>query len=957
MWAVLALTLFTAGVRFIEIDARSIWLDESFTILRVWDSWSYVFRNVINRQGILTSDIHPFIYFALLKIWSILVGPSSFALRLWSGFGSVLAVPLTWVLARRLLSPRMALLATLLAVLSPSAQWFSGEIRMYAWLPVLTCLSTYAFIESLRFNSRRWWVSWMLLSVCSVLVHYSMAGLLMGQVAVALLWILRRRILPLRSLLIVAGFCIALLIVLLATNRPMVNMGLSRLETGFLEPAGMSALFFEVLGGTLFGLNAADPTGQTFLIVLAGLSILGAVLMRRFHGFAFLFYIALSFIVWWLLSLLIDNRPTFRYLVYIVPLIHILAIGAVAELLKGNRWSRMAAALSAALVLLPTTYGLVQSFVRTSSWQDDWRSAAHFIRQNWQPGDVIVASLYAPEATLALALSDMPIQIMPTRYLREPDLKTPSRAWVNANARRVWYANAGDPFLGQGSELDSLLVAPTLQGVYTFPGRSRTVQLQLIQLQTQRSATQLPGALVLPSSNNPGLLSYTLSAGNPYWEQPNALLSLFWTYRGAAAQVTDYKVLVRLMHNEEVWWTWQFPIDILPGDPNQPVQRVDYPLPLPLGLPHLPYQLVLDVRKGEKGESYQQAKFDLPADVLRCCVRLTEWPHSAGKATALSLSGRPVSPLISPLMPAQTMPVLPQHAQPRAACDLWRASDVGLMRAEYATQVRYGSKLPIVLTWCAQPSAVARAGVEAWETRLSLRTLLNEITATQRLVGTPAFPVAQWPADEPVRDQYTLALPPTLSTGWYRLHLERFRAGQRIDQVTLGWIQIVGYDAVSLPPQIANPVDGTAAAFQLRGYAMSQPITRSAVAAVHTYWQVNAQPDRDGVIFLHVIGPDGELAAQDDKQPEDGTRSTLTYRAGEFIDQIHRVGLPNDAPPGEYKLFAGVYDRDKDCCRWDVRQGGRRPPDDRIYLGSFTLPALPNPKLFANIIYLPTLSR
>ena len=965
--AVIGLTLLTTALRLIDVDARGVWLDESFTVLRVWDTWAYLFGNIINRQGILTLDIHPFGYFAALKIWSIGLGSSSFVLRLFSAFGSILTVPLTWMLANRLLSRRAALLVACLAVLSPSSQWFAGEIRMYSWLPALASLSTYLFVRATQNQNRaqHWWISWLALAVASVAVHYSMVALLVAQVVAALVWLIRQRNLPMRNLLIAGAIFVVLAVIVVATNQSMVRQSLTRLETGLLEPAGMLALIFEVLGGAVFGLNAADPTGFVLLSLLIGLLVAAACVPRQFHARAMLFYIVVSFVAWWVLSLLIANRPTFRYLVYIVPFLQILPCVLIDWLLRlpvpstshvAGVASRGLAGFLALFMLVTTGYGLAWSFMRTSSWQDDWRSAARLIRQNWQPGDVIIANLYTPEATLALELGDVPIQLMPSRYLRENNLREQSQRWIQAHARRVWFANTGEPGVGQGSELDGLLPAPVLQAIYTFPGRSRSVQVQLIQLQLQRMQ-QLPvEAIAIPKDapiprDDAAIVGYTLAPGNTYWQQPNAALSLFWRYAGNADQLASHKITLRLVHDKVIWWTWQLPAQVLAGAADGPIQRVDYPLPLPLGLPRLPYQMTLEVQRGDKAETYQKVAFVLPDREVECCVRLVKWPPGDGASTA-TIAMQPASPIVSPVLPMQPMPRQPPPSAPQAHCDLWRADDVALMHVEYPQTVRYGDNLPVVLTWCAQSPNGAGS---AWDTRLSLQGLVSEVTATQRTAGTEGFPVSQWSLGEPVRDQYALSVPPTLNTGWYRLQLERLRNGQRVDQVLLGLVQVEGYAATALPDPMNNRVAGNAGAFQLLGYGSTQPITRSMTVDVHTYWRVAAQPDRDGVLFLHVMGPSGELATQDDNRPEAGTRSTLTYRAGEQIDLIHRVALREDAPPGEYKLYAGVYDRDKECCRWEVAQSGQRPPDDRIYLGSFTLPALPDPTPYDNNLYMPML--
>ncbi|HQX75805.1 MAG TPA: hypothetical protein PL074_05805, partial [Thermoflexales bacterium] len=118
------------------------------------------------------------------------------------------------------------------------------------------------------------------------------------------------------------------------------------------------------------------------------------------------------------------------------------------------------------------------------------------------------------------------------------------------------------------------------------------------------------------------------------------------------------------------------------------------------------------------------------------------------------------------------------------------------------------------------------------------------------------------------------------------------------------------------------------------GYRLNQPFERKATLSFFTYWKANAQPRRDGALFLFVLGPDGKLVAQDDNPPEG--RSTLTFRAGEQIRQLHRVVVPYGAAPGAYHLFAGIYNR-SDIARWEATQNGAPAKDNLVDLGTIEL--------------------
>ena len=92
------------------------------------------------------------------------------------------------------------------------------------------------------------------------------------------------------------------------------------------------------------------------------------------------------------------------------------------------------------------------------------------------------------------------------------------------------------------------------------------------------------------------------------------------------------------------------------------------------------------------------------------------------------------------------------------------------------------------------------------------------------------------------------------------------------------------------------------------------------------------------MLFLHILGPDGKLAAQHDSPPitAAGLRPTQTYRAGEGINQAHSLTLKPDAAPGEYRILLGVYDRSGGQ-RWPAQLNGTAAQDNLVELGRCVL--------------------
>src|SRR3972149_5001323 len=72
-------------------------------------------------------------------------------------------------------------------------------------------------------------------------------------------------------------------------------------------------------------------------------------------------------------------------------------------------------------------------------------------------------------------------------------------------------------------------------------------------------------------------------------------------------------------------------------------------------------------------------------------------------------------------------------------------------------------------------------------------------------------------------------------------------------------------------------------------------------------WRATRQPDDDYTVFIHLLGPSGEVVAQADSQPQAGQYPTRYWDAGEQVSDGHQLMLPADLPSGEYRLQAGMY--------------------------------------------------
>ncbi len=119
-------------------------------------------------------ETHPPGYFLLLNIWSRLVGPDLFALRLLSIYFGLFTVAFTYRLARRIGTADQALSAVVLLGFMAYFGFYLHEVRMYSLLAMLSALTVWSY-ASLVYStvglSNRWLVILCLSSAATIYAH------------------------------------------------------------------------------------------------------------------------------------------------------------------------------------------------------------------------------------------------------------------------------------------------------------------------------------------------------------------------------------------------------------------------------------------------------------------------------------------------------------------------------------------------------------------------------------------------------------------------------------------------------------------------------------------------------------------------------------------------------------------------------------------------------------------
>jgi uncharacterized membrane protein len=139
--AVCGAILLALFLSFTNIDARSLWLDEAYSVGLTSLDWSEFQALLVHREANMG------LYFILLKVWVGIMGSSEYSVRALSGLTAVGTVPILYLIGRRLFSTRVGITAALLLATNPFFIRYSQEARAYSLVLFLVSIGSYFFLR------------------------------------------------------------------------------------------------------------------------------------------------------------------------------------------------------------------------------------------------------------------------------------------------------------------------------------------------------------------------------------------------------------------------------------------------------------------------------------------------------------------------------------------------------------------------------------------------------------------------------------------------------------------------------------------------------------------------------------------------------------------------------------------------------------------------------------------
>jgi len=188
----LALTLGVGAILFFQLfnlTSISLWHDEAFSALLVQQG----FGEMIERIG---QDVHPPLYYILLRPWADTLGTSLFSLRFFSFVFGLLTVAGTYFLAREIFRKRsIALLSSLFVFFNAFQIQYNMEARMYTLGSFFVVASSLLLLKGLKTKGRvslLWWLGYAATAAAGIYTHYYVGFVLLSQGIFALYWIWQR---------------------------------------------------------------------------------------------------------------------------------------------------------------------------------------------------------------------------------------------------------------------------------------------------------------------------------------------------------------------------------------------------------------------------------------------------------------------------------------------------------------------------------------------------------------------------------------------------------------------------------------------------------------------------------------------------------------------------------------------------------------------------------------------
>jgi len=193
-------------------------------------------------------------------------------------------------------------------------------------------------------------------------------------------------------------------------------------------------------------------------------------------------------------------------------------------------------------------------------------------------------------------------------------------------------------------------------------------------------------------------------------------------------------------------------------------------------------------------------------------------------------------------------------------------------------------------------------------------------TGEQQSPLSERYPPVRWQQGEVVRDWQSFLIPGNTEDGRYHLRVQVRADGKALSRllcllptgsvIDLGEIEVQGRERSFDVPSLDHEVDVRLGdSVKLLGYDLAPAqVSPGETLFLTLYWRALGATDTSYTVFVHLLDEQGDIVAQRDSVPGQGTLPTTSWVEGEVILDAYEIPVSSDVPPGTYTIIVGMYD-------------------------------------------------
>ncbi len=561
-----------------------------------------------------------------------------------------------------------------------------------------------------------------------------------------------------------------------------------------------------------------------------------------------------------------------RYLMFISPAFLLALSGGLAEIPR----HRLKALLLLSLILgvfLLSDYNLYFDPAFTKA---DFRGVARYIREHKKPDEAIIlisghmypvfSYYYGDEGWAPLP----PLRILSTREVLDFRVGESLNKILEGKSG-VWVV------LWQDEVVDPNGVVLKLLEKYAKP---MPIDAAFWHVRLRRYS--VPPGTSFPSSPAPDFKAEVNFGGKVKllgYDWDGKTLTIYW--QALEPMEKDYQLSLRVTDRKGIFWGQ---IDRRPASYLYPTFRWragemipgEVELPLPPGAPPGKYRLFL---------SFYDPQSLQALDVLDAMGAPQGKQAFLGEVEVRELK---------PLAPGQALPLSPTLDIPFAPEIALRGFSI------FPSQAYPGESLTLSFLW-----ETKEKPAHDYALSLGLKDSAGTMVERRCPLAGEDFPTSLWPAKSVVLGKCLFRIPPSAKEGEAELLLLLPEASWPLAKI--GIKEVKRSFSIPTPSLTVRIPFGDVA--ELLGIDLSPiPAKPGDELKVKLYWKALKETEKSWTVFVHLLGKDGRLIAQDDSIPARGERPTTGWLPGEVVEDEHFIAVPSGLSPGLYALEIGLYD-------------------------------------------------